>query len=404
MKRQQRDFLSLPSFYDVLGFYFRERLESVTQAISGKSRNTNQSVRGQKKRMLFLLLILNDLVRWSCKHFSVRRVRIPQFAIWGSAGILLGYGIITYGNYWPKPDTSLDISGLINGQNVSQADWNSSLANYSGEDQDQSTDIPPELYPELAYINREPILIAHSGLPSNSFSEMHETVGIIHPQTQNPTLHNNHKGREKKELPSVKGIYHIVRSGENPWVLAKLYDVSHEHITAYNSSINPTRMKIGDKLFIPGAKEPLTYSTTTRMVYPLRTKRITSNYGFRKHPIGGDIRYHKGVDFGAPTGTSVRAVLDGYVKDIGSGGLLGRVVILKHANGLETVYGHNSQILVKRGQRVNQGDIISRVGRTGRATGPHLHFEVWENGKHQNPLPYLTGRKTLSQPSSLARR
>lgn len=404
MKRQQRDFLSLPSFYDVLGFYFRERLESVTQAISGSSRNTNQSVRGQKKGMLFLLVILNDLFRWSFKRFSVRRVRIPQFAIWACAGILMGYGIITYGNYWPKPDASLDISGLIDGQNVSQEGWNSSLTNYSGENQDQPGDVPPELYPGYAYINREPILIAHSELPSNSFSEMAETDGIVLPQKQSPILHNTHKDREENELPTVKGIYHIVRSGENPWVLAKLYDVSHEHITAYNSSINPTRLKIGDKLFIPGAKEPLTYSTITRMVYPLRTKRITSNYGFRKHPIGGGIRFHKGVDFGAPTGTSVRAVLDGYVKDIGSGGLLGRVVILKHANGLETVYGHNSRIMVKRGQRVNQGDVISRVGRTGRATGPHLHFEVWDKGKHENPIPYLTGRKTLSHPSSLVRR
>lgn len=119
---------------------------------------------------------------------------------------------------------------------------------------------------------------------------------------------------------------------------------------------------------------------------PLRALRVTSGYGWRVHPILQDVRHHKGVDYAARQGTPAFAVARGVVTSAGwnSGGY-GNYVCIKHANGAESRYGHLSRIMVKKGARVEQGQRIGLVGKTGRATGPHLHFELLVGGKHIDP-------------------
>jgi murein DD-endopeptidase MepM/ murein hydrolase activator NlpD len=120
---------------------------------------------------------------------------------------------------------------------------------------------------------------------------------------------------------------------------------------------------------------------------PLRFTRISSRFTYRRrHPILKTVRPHLGVDYAAPTGTPVNASADGVVTLAGTWGALGRAIRLRHANGYETIYGHLSRIFVRRGQRVTQGERIGAVGRTGRATGPHLDYRMKLNGRFVNPL------------------
>jgi murein DD-endopeptidase MepM/ murein hydrolase activator NlpD len=118
---------------------------------------------------------------------------------------------------------------------------------------------------------------------------------------------------------------------------------------------------------------------------PVYGARISSTFGMRMHPILGFTKMHTGIDFAAPTGTPIMAAGDGVVEDAKWWGGYGRWVRIRHNGQWETGYGHMSAIAVKPGQHVHQGEIIGYVGTTGRSTGPHLHFEIWQNGHPINP-------------------
>ena len=121
---------------------------------------------------------------------------------------------------------------------------------------------------------------------------------------------------------------------------------------------------------------------------PLRFSRVTSGFKMRFHPILRRWQAHKGVDFGAPTGTPVRATGDGVVEFVGRDGGYGNVIVLRHAGGIETLYGHLSGFAkgMRKGVRVDQSELIGHVGQTGWATGPHLHYEFLVNKNQRNPL------------------
>jgi murein DD-endopeptidase MepM/ murein hydrolase activator NlpD len=114
--------------------------------------------------------------------------------------------------------------------------------------------------------------------------------------------------------------------------------------------------------------------------------RLTSSFGERFHPILGYVRFHKGVDLAASAGTPIVAAADGRVVSAGWQGGYGRQVSIVHAGGIETTYGHMSQIAAFAGEIVHRGQVIGYVGSTGLSTGPHLHFEVTRNGQPVNPM------------------
>jgi len=118
---------------------------------------------------------------------------------------------------------------------------------------------------------------------------------------------------------------------------------------------------------------------------PLEFSRISSGFGMRRHPIARAWRAHQGIDYAAPMGTRVRAAGAGVVEFAGRKGGYGNVVILRHHGQYQTVYAHLSRVSVKRGERVAQNDTIGAVGRTGWATGPHLHYEFRIAGRARNP-------------------
>jgi murein DD-endopeptidase MepM/ murein hydrolase activator NlpD len=121
---------------------------------------------------------------------------------------------------------------------------------------------------------------------------------------------------------------------------------------------------------------------------PLDFIKVTSGFGMRRHPILGFSRMHQGVDFAAREGAPVLAAADGEVTEAGWAGGYGRLLRIKHAGGWATGYAHLSRFApgVEPGARVDRGQVVGFVGRTGLATGPHLHFEVVLNGRHVDPM------------------
>jgi len=127
----------------------------------------------------------------------------------------------------------------------------------------------------------------------------------------------------------------------------------------------------------------------TFLRHPVDVVRITSRFDPKRvHPVLHKIRAHKGVDYGSPTGTPIRATADGKVKFAGRKSAYGKTVILGHGTDIKTLYAHMSRISdkVASGKRVKQGDVIGYVGATGRVTGAHLHYEFQKNGNHVDPL------------------
>ncbi len=129
-------------------------------------------------------------------------------------------------------------------------------------------------------------------------------------------------------------------------------------------------------------------ATAKNMIWPVRGK-ITSEFGWRVHPILRTKRYHSGLDIAVPFGTPVVAAAGGTVILSGWVGGYGKTVILDHGGGISTLYGHNQTLLVKEGDTVRAGATIAKAGSTGLSTGPHVHFEVRQNGEAVDPLPWL---------------
>ncbi|MHB1528173.1 MAG: M23 family metallopeptidase [Acidiferrobacteraceae bacterium] len=130
-------------------------------------------------------------------------------------------------------------------------------------------------------------------------------------------------------------------------------------------------------------------SAVTPAGWPVRGGWISSPFGPRIDPFTGRPSFHPGIDIADPTGTPIHAMAAGIVTYAGKDGGYGMLVRVADGNGRTTYYGHTSKILVSLGQLVQKGQLIARVGSTGRSTGPHLHFEVRQNGDPVNPAPYL---------------
>lgn len=124
--------------------------------------------------------------------------------------------------------------------------------------------------------------------------------------------------------------------------------------------------------------------------------RVTSGYGWRRHPLTTRREFHYAIDIANLRGTPVRATADGRVVLAGWQGTYGRSVLIDHGHGFSTRYAHNSTILVKPGEKVKRGQIIALSGNTGIVTAPHVHYEVWYQGKPVNPLLYVTSKPTFA--------
>jgi len=194
------------------------------------------------------------------------------------------------------------------------------------------------------------------------------------------------------EIPYNRFRIYVIRNGDTLWDIASRYDVNINDLIALNNNKNPKQLKVGDKIWIPGSMNiqlamqqspsrnvSLTY---TSLSWPL-IGEITSPYGWRKSG------FHHGLDIAGNIGDAIKAAAPGTISFAGYRPVYGNIVVIDHYDGKQTVYAHARNILVSRNQKVNQGDIIATVGISGVTTGPHLHFEVRENEKTDDPLKYL---------------
>lgn len=201
-------------------------------------------------------------------------------------------------------------------------------------------------------------------------------------------------GQELLILP-VTGVKHTVVRGDTINSLAKKYKADAEEIADFNGIETSDKLSLGDTVIIPDGNGELAQEKTTLKKTPSKNggklvndlaNRAGNGYFIRPVALnGGNIRKTQGfhgpynaVDIGAPIGTPIVAAADGVVitaKPKGWNGGYGGLTIIRHNNGSQSLYGHQSTIYVTAGQTVNQGDIIGRTGNTGRSTGPHLHLE-----------------------------
>ncbi len=202
-------------------------------------------------------------------------------------------------------------------------------------------------------------------------------------------------GQELVILP-VDGVYHTVAKGETIESIAKLYKVEPTAITGYvgNNLKEPYTLEVGQKIIVPGGVKP--YVPRIVQVYtgpvPQGAKKGSGRFVW---PMSGMIsqRYwvgHQAIDIAAPRGTTIVAADSGFVSHVESSNTgYGRMVIIDHGNGYQTLYAHLNAFYVEVGQSVAKGEAIGQCGSTGNSTGPHLHFEIRLNGVHVNPLNYL---------------
>lgn len=190
-------------------------------------------------------------------------------------------------------------------------------------------------------------------------------------------------------VPGSRYGVHRINPGETMWDIACLAGVSVEQIQALNPGVQPDRLRIGENLTVPyGSTRPINRNQSSRSAAQLILRwpvvgEITSYFGWRHHA------FHYGLDIAGATGDPIMAAAGGVIVFRGWKGNYGRAVIIEHPDGRQTLYGHMQRILVNTGERVERGETIGRVGSTGRSTGPHLHFEIRQEGTCLNPLNYL---------------
>ena len=199
-----------------------------------------------------------------------------------------------------------------------------------------------------------------------------------------------------------RGIYHVVGRGQNLFRIGKAYGVDYRDLARDNGLDDAAKIEVGQRIFVAGATRQLPVeiiapvSVSERRPdlselpagesgfrWPMHEGTLTSHFG----PRSGT--FHDGIDIGAPEGTPVYAARDGRVIYSDQIPGYGNIVILEHAGSLSSVYAHNERNEVSNGTFVHQGEEVARVGRTGRTTGPNLHFEIRSQNVARNPLFYL---------------
>jgi murein DD-endopeptidase MepM/ murein hydrolase activator NlpD len=201
-----------------------------------------------------------------------------------------------------------------------------------------------------------------------------------------------------------QGIFHTVQRGENLFRIGKAYDIAYQELARINRIQDPNQLRLGDRVFIPGASRQLPVEIITPSTVSLK-RTIPAEPGDVVRPglvlpVAGSVSsgfgqrgasFHDGVDILAPEGTPIRAVESGAVVYSDELRGYGNIIIIRHPGGIVSVYAHNRANRVAEGRTVAQGEIIAEVGSTGRASAPHLHFEIRRDNVAEDPLLYLRG-------------
>ena len=220
-------------------------------------------------------------------------------------------------------------------------------------------------------------------------------------------------------VPNQDGIFHKFKSGDTVEKVSAIYKVQIDRIRKVNPTVDLNSLKPGSELFIPGGRieaadtkdanenkkdkvskadkkkqnakqsgKTVIFEGGSGFKWPVVGK-ITSTFGWRRHPILRRADFHSAIDIKAPHGAPIKASRGGRVVYAGWMSGYGKAVVIEHSNGYSTLYGHCSSLEVNKGDNVSVNEVIARVGSTGRATGTHVHFELRSGNRPVNPLMYL---------------
>ncbi len=206
---------------------------------------------------------------------------------------------------------------------------------------------------------------------------------------------------ERPSRPAAKGVYHVVERHQTLYRICKTYKVDLKEVASLNGITDPSKIETGQRILIPGAKKVLKVEIYIDDVAAEQGER--SKIAYKKldfiWPVEGKISNafeeaesmrHQGIDIPSPVGTPIKASNAGKVIYSGNGIKgYGNLIILRHSEEYVTVYAHNQVNLVEEGTWAEKGQIIGKVGQTGKATGSHLHFEIRKNNKALDPLLFL---------------
>ncbi len=210
---------------------------------------------------------------------------------------------------------------------------------------------------------------------------------LVLPIIDSKAVKNNSSAKIKEANSSSKQIVHQVQRGDALSSIARMYGTNVDAIRRANN-LSGDRIFAGDKLIITDYQRGPVSLGRGSLIWPVNG-RITSNFGWRAHPIKKTRLFHNGLDIAVPSGTRVKAAAGGKVVHSGWMNGFGYTVIIDHGRGIETLYAHNSKVSVAKGSMVNKGQVVALSGNTGLSTGPHLHFGVLQNEKPLNPKNYL---------------
>lgn len=192
------------------------------------------------------------------------------------------------------------------------------------------------------------------------------------------------------KIPNRNGLLYKVGKGDNLGSIAKKFEVNVTSMLDANNMADEA-VAVGQNLFVPEARmnsTDLKLLLGELFLWPT-VGRFTSSYGYRADPFTGKRALHNGIDLANAIGTPVRAALAGKVVAVAPLGGYGKMIMIQHERGFKTLYAHLNSFNVQLGQYVSQGQLIGRMGNTGRSTGPHLHFSVMLHGVFVNPMRYL---------------
>jgi murein DD-endopeptidase MepM/ murein hydrolase activator NlpD len=292
--------------------------------------------------------------------------------------------------------------------------------NYDRSGNEVTIELNPDFIIEEETTSPHPLEIAEASAEKSKVVTSPFTLSIVNTE-ENDTLEkiadrykidiellkkiNNEEERpftKDEKVTIFKGNFtkHTVKTGQSIWSIANEHNVKMSVIIFLNK-LKAVRIFPDEELFIP---DDIDDSSTNlacsvkwvrKLVDPpyqslLGSKgRITSPFGWRTHPVTGKKSFHVGIDIGAPKSTTIKAWKDGVIEKSGTLELLGKYIVIRHDNGYSSVYGHCSVLSLKVGDKVKAGAKIAEVGRTGRATGSHLHFAIKKDGRFLNPINHL---------------
>jgi murein DD-endopeptidase MepM/ murein hydrolase activator NlpD len=317
-------------------------------------------------------------------HVKIPPRKVLAFAVLGFAGLLtisVGANAIIAARKFPISSSDL----LLPDEDSVQA----SLLSYLAPD-DDADELPPGSLPPIPVAVKMSTYTVKNG---ESLDKVAKRFGL----RQDTIISANNLQRASSvrpgvslRIPNINGVSYKVRKGENLQSIAKSFGAEVTRIVDAND-LASGNLVYGQSLFIPNAQlssASLKDFYGERFIWPVRGI-ISSPFGYRENPFTNLRTFHSALDIAVNKGTKVKAASDGTVADTGYNSVFGNYIILKHASGFQSLYGHLSQVLVHDGSKIPQGSVIGLSGNTGQSTGPHLHFSIFKNGQAIDPRKYV---------------